>query len=151
MTPNRAPRWFLLCALLGVSGAVASSARADTPPRAGVERTAPGHDLPRGLRCLWHAYPTHICQVKPNALVWCDGTEMVYDTGEVHGSHEDLLNDPDLQDMMAMRYPVGADAPSPPPRNFEPGRVRYEPFFRKMYGGSRQAVSRQTAKVRWFE
>ena len=147
---RRRPRHHHLALTLALGlGALTGQAVADTGASA-VQRVAPADDVPAGLQCLWHAYPDHVCQVKANTLVWCDGAEMVYDTGEAHASHDDLLNHADLQDMMAMPYPVGADAPSPPAVNFEPGRVRHEPFFRKLYGDSRKAVSRQTKAVRWF-
>ena len=130
-------------------GALALLAGANEPPT--VSRTRPANGVPPGLQCLWHAYPEQVCQVKANALVWCDGSEMVYESGRKHGSHEDLLDQPDLQDMMAMRYPTGGEAATAPPVNVEPGRVRHEPFFRKMYGGSREEVAGQTARVTWLD
>lgn len=145
MNPGR--RWLTT---LGTLGLLAGTAAAQSDLST-VARQTPASDVPRGLLCLWHAYPEHLCQVKANALVWCDGTEMVYDTGREHPTHDDLLNRPDLQDMMVMPYPTGSAATPPPAVNVEPGRVRYEPLFRKMYGDSHKAVSRRTAKVTWLD
>jgi len=123
------------------------SARRATGP---IKRTHPSKGVPQGLSCLWQAYPEHICRVRKNSLQWCDGTEMVYDDGRDKKDHHALLNQPDLQDQMAMRYPVGRKYPIPLPKDFEPGRVRYEPFFMKMYGKDRREVRRNTRKIQWM-
>lgn len=123
-----------------------SARRAANP----IKRTPPAKGVPQGLRCLWKAYPKHICRVRKNSLQWCDGTEMVYDDGRHKKDHHALLNQPDLRDQMTMRYPVGRKYPIPLPRDFEPGRVRYQPFFQKMYGKDRHEVLRNTRKIRWM-
>ncbi len=106
--------------------------------------------IPQGLQCLKAAYPEHICAIEANALVWCDGTRMIYDDGQAPpADYERLLVGGDLRDQMAARYKVGKDYPIPP-LNFDPGRVRYQPFFEKMYGDSAKAVSRNLTPVRWM-
>ena len=133
--------------------AVLWAAPPDEPPPAAapppVERTpADDPSLPAGLRCLLAAYPEQLCGATPTTLRWCDGTEMPWDDGR-EKDHEGRLTDADLEDMMATPYPLGRDYPIPP-RNADPGRVRHEPFFRKMYGDSRRAVGKTVAVVRWL-
>jgi len=48
--------------------------------------------------------------------------------------------------MLAQRYWL---SDRPPKVDEEPGRVRYEPFFEKMYGPTRDAVRGSTARIRW--
>ena len=131
------------------SVAYESNPASQQPATSKIERLSPDPDLPAGLRCLWIAYPDQICQVRDNSIVWCDGTEMPYDDGRSRQSHEELLNSADLEDMMSMAYPVGEKYPIPVPVNFEPGRVRNETFFRKIYGETRKAVKKNTALISW--
>ena len=110
-------------------------------------------DPPRtsaGLTCLLKAYPKHLCKAQGNTLTWCDGTTMVYDDGRDHRDYEALLNKADLKAMMATPYPRGRAYPHPGV-NVDPGRVRHEPFFRKMYGDAARDVSRTLAPVRWLK
>lgn len=86
-------------------------------------------DIPIGLQKLLKAYPEFLDHADENNLYWKDGTVMIYDDGVEDKSHEELLNDPDLEDMMSQKYEKGRDWNEPPPENFEPGRIRYEPFF----------------------
>ena len=43
------------------------------------------------------------------------------------------MNDPDLEDMFYASYQAGRPSASPG-YNIDPGRIRYEPFFKRMYG-----------------
>ena len=118
--------------------------------RADGKRVKPAADTPPGLRCLWQAYPRQLCAVEKNALIWCDGTRMVHDDGKPRASHRAMLDAATLKDQMAQRYPAGARYPTPLPKNFDPGRARHEPFFRKMYGKNSRAARRNTRRVRWM-
>lgn len=86
---------------------------------------------------------------KNNAIIWQDGTRMLYDDGR-QKSFKELLNTPDIQDMFTFTYPRGAGSFAPQKRNVDPGRIRYEPLFRKMYGGSAQQVKRNLTTITWF-
>lgn len=105
---------------------------------------------PDGRSALLKAYPAHLQSIEGNMVVWADGTTMSYDDGRSSKSFDELLDQPDLEDQMSMLYPAGSAAIDPPPRDFDPGRVRYEPFFRKMYGSSRREVEANLATVRWL-
>jgi len=99
---------------------------------------------------LVQAYPTYLSGCSGNTLIWKDGTRMLYDDGRSK-SFQELLNRPDLQDMFRYPYPRGAKGYNVPlPKNFDPGRIRYEPFFRKMYGNSATQVRRHLTTIDWF-
>ena len=119
------------------------------PPSASPPGPA-GGSLPAGIRCLLAAYPDHLCGGGPNHIEWCDGTRMPYDDGRRKRDHQARLAAADLEDQMSQRYPVGDRSFGPPARDYDPGRIRYEPFFRKMYGDSRGAVNNTLTTIRWM-
>ncbi|CAN5555994.1 M15 family metallopeptidase [soil metagenome] len=105
--------------------------------------------IPPKLQKLVNAYPDFIQSANENELIWKDGTVIQYDDGK-NKTFNELLNDPDIEDMMFQDYTMGANWSSPPDVNFEPGRIRYEPLFLKMYGSSAKEVERNLAPVSWL-
>lgn len=106
-------------------------------------------NIPIGLRRLVAAYPDFLDYADENNLYWLDGTVMKYDDGR-EKTHEEKLNNPDLEDMMSQEYVAGWDWDEPPAKNFEPGRIRYEPFFKKMYGSSANEVRANLVTITWI-
>ncbi len=97
---------------------------------------------------LISAYPDFLDRYENGFIVWKDGTKMLFDDGKPK-SFEELLNSPDLQDMFAFGYPQG-DTFTAPGYNQDPGRIRYEPFFKKMYGATKQEVLKNLDTVIWL-
>ena len=60
-----------------------------------------------------------------------------------------LLDNPTLADQFAMPYPAAARWGAPPGRNCDPGRLRHEPFFRAMYGASKEEVESRLTTIAW--
>jgi peptidoglycan L-alanyl-D-glutamate endopeptidase CwlK len=106
--------------------------------------------IPQTIRCLQTAYPNHICAVQPNALVWCDGTVMPFEDGRQPSDHTDRLANPDLADQMHQRYSEETSPDWRPATNDDPGRIRFEPFFRKMYGDTKKKAASTLTTVRWL-
>lgn len=106
--------------------------------------------LPVGLQKLLLAYPQHLAAARGDSvLIWKDGSEMRYEDGLLDKTHEKLLQAPDLAEQLEQVYPPGPDY-LPLPRNFEPGRIRHEPFFRKMYGNSKEEVRAKLVAIQWL-
>ncbi len=99
---------------------------------------------------LLKAYSDHITGVAGNNIIWKDGTIMPFDDGKRKKSIDALLNFPDLEDQLSMDYPEGK-LDTAPPLNSDPGRVRYEPFFLKMYGHSSNEVKARLTAVTWLK
>jgi hypothetical protein len=106
-------------------------------------------DTPDGLRCLVESYPDHLCGATAETLVWCDGTRMPWRTRTPPKDLEARLNTADLADQMSQRYPLGRTFAIPPPE--DPGRLRHQPFFFKMYGATARAVGKTTVRVPWVK
>src|SRR5262245_36454725 len=99
---------------------------------------------------LVKAYPDFIDRIEDNGLVWKDGTRMRIDDGKGTKAFDAMLDDPDIKDMFLMKYPVGEQGLAPNV-NFDPGRVRYAPLFKKIYGDCRTAgFMTNAANVVWL-
>ena len=67
-----------------------------------------------------------------------------------HKTFEAMLDAPDLEDMFYAPYPLGRSS-TPPAFNIDPGRVRFQPFFDKMYGDcTKGEVARKLVGVVWL-
>lgn len=105
--------------------------------------------LPNGLVKLKAAYPDFIDSIAENYLIWNDGTKLIYDDGIIKNDFDSLLNTADLQDQMEQKYLPGKDY-AIPLENFDPGRIRNETFFRKMYGSSEKEVRKNLVTIIWL-
>ena len=120
-------------------------------PQVGIATSvapAPARNVQR-LQQLLTAYPDHLASVEPNAIVWRDGTRMIFDDGRRLNDPEARLNQPSLLFQLEEAYPRG-DAGVPPAWKADPGRIRYEPFFRKMYGATPSEVEKHLVSIRWL-
>src|SRR5207344_1478195 len=84
------------------------------------------------LGALVAAYPDHLARYEGNDLIWKDGTRMPISDGRSHKTFDQLLDTPDIKDQFAFPYPLGPEFRQPDV-NVDPGRIRYEKFFVKMY------------------
>lgn len=104
---------------------------------------------PEGRDRLVAAYPGVLePSTNANSVRWTDGTEMVYDDGVRESNYEELLDKASLADQMALPYPAGWPF-SVPEADHDPGRVRHEPFFRKLYGSTPEEVESRLVSVPW--
>lgn len=106
---------------------------------------------PAFARCLIEAYPGAFKGATAEHLIWADGTRMPWRSekpGKV--GFKELLDLADLTDQFSQPYPIGAAWTPPPAQNVDPGRLRSEAFFRKMYGNSANAVERTIKRARWM-
>jgi hypothetical protein len=99
---------------------------------------------------LLAAYPDQLERIEGGSLLWRDGTRMAIDDGKGEKPFAEWLEHPDIEDMLAMPYPVG-DVAAPPARDVDPGRARNEAFFNKVYGDCRKGdVEKNLSTVVWL-
>jgi hypothetical protein len=104
--------------------------------------------IPPGAEKLIKSYPGFISGFSNNYIIFKDGTKLVWDDGIKNKSFKDLLEKPDLKDMSGQIYTTGS-LKSPPVKNFDPGRVRNEAFFMKIYGSTEKEVRRHLTEITW--
>lgn len=96
------------------------------------------------------AYPDHLAGYDGNDLIWKDGTRMPISDGRSNKTFDQLLDAPDIKDQFAFAYPLGPEV-KPPAVNEDPGRIRFEKFFVKMYGDCKKGVvTRRMQPVAWM-
>jgi len=88
-----------------------------------------------------------IIKCENNRVYLSHGKSFVYDDGQKKSFNE-LLNNPDIEDMFKYKYPhhwVQGMA-----KNYDPGRIRFEPLFKELYGHSANEVNSSLITIDWF-
>jgi D-alanyl-D-alanine carboxypeptidase len=98
---------------------------------------------------LVRAYPEALSGHDDTHIFWRDRTAMTADDGVDNKSFDDLLRHASIVDQLHLSYPLG---PSPAPEfNDDPGRIRNEAFFKKMYGDCNAGeVQKNLVTVIWL-
>lgn len=121
---------------------------------AAAQSTAPASRL---LDILVAAYPEFLERHDGDAVIWKDGTRTplgaatpVAGEGTTEKSLAALFDRPTLRDIFHWPYPL--DTPSPAPVLLvDPGRIRVEGFFTKLYGDCRKnEVAPHMTAVAWL-
>ena len=119
-------------------------------PRAAAIPDCPRRDvdLPMALSALRAAYPDFIATADTTAILWKDGTRMPVTQFPQGRSVDEQIRNPDLADQLRQAYPKGpCGIPLDP--SSDAGRIRYTPFFTRMYGADPAAVARNLVNVPW--
>ncbi len=104
--------------------------------------------IPAPAKKLINSYKDFVVDFTDNHLIFKDGAKLLWDDGIKNKLPQSLLNEPDLKDMFVEKYEKGP-LKSPPLRNYDPGRIRNEPFFLKMYGATEKQVEKNLTQVTW--
>ncbi len=108
--------------------------------------------LQDGLERLKKAYPNQIKSYDDHDVVWSDHTRMLIGKDKSEKMLQEKLDSPSFYDQLTQSsYVAGKpiNANSFHPVN-DAGRIRYEPFFRKMYGNTVQAVMKKLVTIYWM-
>lgn len=109
---------------------------------------ATADSIPQGAKKLISCYKDFISGYSNNHIILKDGTKLLWDDGIKNKSWQSILDHPDLKDMFSQKYEKGALKASPA-KNFDPGRIRNEPFFLKIYGSTENEVKKNLAEITW--
>ncbi len=106
--------------------------------------------MKRDILALMLAYPDDIAGVRREEdglvyIVMHSSDEVMYDDGREKGFDEQLWN-ADVQDMMAMAYPLGA-VETLRQGNDDPGRVRCYALLHALYGGTQRDIESNLVSV----
>jgi hypothetical protein len=113
-----------------------------------VKFNKPIDTIPQAARKLINNYKDYLTGYSNNYLIFKDGSKMLWDDGVKNKSRKATLEKPDLKDMFSQKYTTGK-LNSAPALNFDPGRVRNEAFFMKLYGGTEKEVRKNLVEITW--
>lgn len=108
---------------------------------------AEAEKIPANARKLIRHYKDRLAGFENNHLIFRDGTRLRWDDGIKNKSFQQLLDNPDIEDMFAFKYPKSNTGPPSP--NEDPGRVRNQEFIFKIYGSSKAEVQQQVREIVW--
>lgn len=104
-------------------------------------------NLIQNLSVLKNVYSDHIKEISEEYIIWKDGTKMLLNK-DLNKSYSERLNNTSLFDQIAQEhYKPGIPVNFP---NSDSGRIRYEFFFRKMYGDSAEEVKKNLITIDWM-
>lgn len=102
------------------------------------------------LDALLAAYPQWLASYSDEELVWKDGTRMPLGSVKARPFAE-MLERGTIREQFAIPYPLAAAPLRPPATDEDPGRIRNEAFFLKMYGDCRRGeVTARLRSVAWL-
>lgn len=104
--------------------------------------------IPRNAKKLIRIYKQRIAGFENNHIVFRDSSRLKWDDGITNKSFQQLLDQPDIEDMFYDKYKKGK-IKLPLPVNYDPGRIRNEPFVFKIYGSSKEEVQTQVREITW--
>jgi hypothetical protein len=104
-------------------------------------------DTPIQVKLLIKYYDK-VVGFKNNQLIFEDGSTLIYDDELKEKSITQLLNNPDIEDQFLYKYPI-ENFNNPISKNQDPGRIRNEEFFKKIYGTSAKEVRSNLVEVVW--
>jgi hypothetical protein len=104
--------------------------------------------IPLAAQKILKAYPDFVADYADNHLIFKDGSKTPWDDGIVNKTFSQVLAQPDLEDMFLQQYPKGILKVAPP-KNSDPGRIRNEAFFMRMYGSTAAAVTKNLVTIIW--
>jgi hypothetical protein len=111
---------------------------------------SPPPNLNASLNKLVSVYPDWIARHDDRFLVLKSGIKFDISDHRTNKSFEELLERPDIDDMFYVTYPAGT-MPKQPAKNFDPGRVRFEPLLVAMYGDCKKnEVLPKLRAIRWL-
>lgn len=104
--------------------------------------------IPPAAQKLINAYPNFISGYANNQIVFKDGAKLTWDDGIQNKTWQQVLDHPDLKDMFQQEYPKG-ELKTAPAVNSDPGRIRNEAFFMKLYGSTKKQVESNLTTITW--
>ncbi len=103
------------------------------------------------LDALLAAYPDRLASYTDDELVWKDGARMPLGKVQAGLPFEERLNKASIRDQFAIPYPLASAPFEGPATDVDPGRLRNDAFFLKMYGDCRKGeVPPKLRAVAWL-
>lgn len=109
-------------------------------------------EMKQDMLILMLAYPEYIVGVEKKNddefyLVMKSGKKIIYDDKR-NKSHEEKLENPDLQDMLEQDYPLSKGTEIMD-KTFDPGRARHYELLNEVYGNSKVSIEKNLINLKY--
>ena len=99
-------------------------------------------------QCYVDAYPTLVDSADKENIVLKNALKLPYKTSTPKLSWDEKINNADLETQLSQSYDAGG-FDTPPPYLFDPGRLRYQPFFQALYGKDKKTIEKNLVSITW--
>lgn len=103
--------------------------------------------IPAQVKKLLAVYLCCVVGYDEGYVLFRDSTRMIFDDGKIKNDSL-LLNAPDIEDMFTYEYECSREDFESVPTG-DPGRIRNEAFFAKIYGASKEEVMKNLTTITW--
>lgn len=93
------------------------------------------------------AYPEQIESYHDNHILFKNGTKLPFDDGKQGKTHNELIINGDIEDMLSYSYPLELEFTLH--KNQDVGRIRSDDFFKTMYGRTAGEVKKNLVEIIW--
>ena len=103
------------------------------------------------LDALIASYPDKLASYTERELIWKDGSRMPLGSEHANKPFAEMLDSADIRDQFAIPYLLASAPFQAPATDEDPGRIRNDAFFLKMYGDCRKGeVTPVLRAVAWL-
>ena len=99
-------------------------------------------------QCLVQGYPNIVKTANEQNVILTNGTTFSYRTASSRLTWDEKINNADLETQLSQSYDSGG-IDTPPPYLFDPGRLRYQPFFQALYGKDKKEIEQNLVTIEW--
>lgn len=99
-------------------------------------------------QCYVQGYGDLIAHANETTLILKNGTSFPYKTPAPKTTWDEKINRADLEMQLSQTYDAGG-IETPPPYLFDPGRLRYQPFFQALYGKDKKEIEKNLVTIDW--
>jgi peptidoglycan L-alanyl-D-glutamate endopeptidase CwlK len=99
-------------------------------------------------QCYQEGYGELIKLATEKSIILKNDIVVPYHTDSKKESWNEKINNSDLAMQLSQRYKTGKIDINPP-YLFDPGRLRYQPFFEALYGKNKQEIEKNLVQIEW--
>ena len=99
-------------------------------------------------KCYKEGYNELIQSANETSIILINGTILPYHTNSKKDSWHEKIDNSDLAMQLSQRYKIG-QIDTNPPYLFDPGRLRYQPFFEALYGKTKKEIEKNLVQIDW--
>lgn len=99
-------------------------------------------------QCLLEGYPDSVASANDQTIILKNAVTFPYRTSSPKTTWDDKINNGDLATQLSQAYDAGG-IDTPPSYLFDPGRLRYQPFFQALYGKDKLSIEKNLVSIEW--